>query len=88
MNEIAGRKLTALRRLAALGVFAVNKPVQKLRFLGNTPVMRLALGDVVLQVSDRADIHGLDAGDLPEALDFPPSKTNLRIEMDHGRSMR
>ena len=85
---LAGKKNRPLRRVSALGVFAVDQPVQKLRFLGNTPVVRLAPGDVVLQVVERADVHRFDAGDLPETLDLPPSKSNLRIKVDHGRSTR
>lgn len=76
-EAVARRKPTALRRQTALGVFAVDEPVQKLGVLRDTPVMRLAPGDVGVQVIERADVHRLDAGDLPEALDLPASESNL-----------
>ena len=85
-EAVARRKPTALRRQAALGVFAVDEPVQELGVLGDAPVVRLASGDVGVQVVERADVHRLDVGDLPEALDLPASESNLRAEADHGRS--
>ena len=85
-EAVARRKPTVLRRQAALGVFAVDEPVQELGVLGDAPVVRLASGDVGVQVVERADVHRLDVGDLPEALDLPASESNLRAEADHRRS--
>ena len=85
-EAVARRNPTALRRLTALGVFAVDEPVQELGVLGDAPVVRLASGDVGVQVVERADVHRLDVGDLPEALDLPASESNLRAEADHRRS--
>ena len=72
--------------LVDLGVFAVDEPVQELGVLGDAPVVRLASGDVGVQVVERADVHRLDVGDLPKALDLPASESNLRAEADHRRS--
>ena len=85
-EAVTRRKPTALRRLTALSVFAVDEPVQELGVLRDTPVMRLAPGDVGVQVVERTDTHRLDVGDLPEALDLPASESNLRAEADHCRS--
>ena len=85
-EAVARRNPTALRRQTALGVFAVYEPVQELGVLGAAPVVRLASGDVGVQVVERADVHRLDVGDLPEALDLPASESNLRAEADHRRS--
>ena len=79
-------KPTVLRRQAALGVFAVDEPVQELGVLGDAPVVRLTSGDVGVQVVERADVHRLNVGDLPEALDLPANESNLRAEADHRRS--
>ena len=48
--------------------------VQELGVLGDAPVV-LASGDVGVQVVERADVHRLDVGDLPEALDLPASES-------------
>ena len=85
-EAVARRKPSVLRRQAALGVFAVDEPVQELGVLGDAPVVRLASGDVGVQVVERADVHRLDVGDLPKALDLPASESNLRAEADHRRS--
>lgn len=85
-EAVARRKPTALRRQAALGVFAVDEPVQELGVLGDAPVVRLASGDVGVQVVERADVHRFNVGDLPKALDLPASESNLRAEADHRRS--
>ena len=85
-EAVARRKPTARRRQAALGVFAVDEPVQELGVLGDAPVVRLASGDVGVQVVERADVHRLNVGDLPKALDLPASESNLRAEADHRRS--
>ena len=85
-EEVTRRNPTALRRQTALGVFAVDEPVQVLGVPGDAPVVRLASGDVGVQVVERADVHRLDVGDLPEALDLPASESNLQAEADHRRS--
>jgi hypothetical protein len=85
-ETIARGKPTVLRGQAALGVFSVDEPMQELGVLRDAPVVRLASGDVGIQVVERADVHRLDGGDLPEALDLPASESNLRAEADHGRS--
>ena len=68
---------TVLRRLTALGVFAVDEPVQEPGFLGLAPIVHLAPGNVGLQVVEAANVHRLDGGDLSEALDLPASESNL-----------
>ena len=85
-EAVARRKPSVLRRQAALRVFAVDEPVQEPGFLGDAPVVRLAPGNVGIQVVERADVHRLDVGDLPKALDLPASESNLRAEADHRRS--
>lgn len=66
-----------LRGQSALGVFAVDEPMQELGVLGDAPVVRLASGDVGIQVVERADVRRLDVGDLPEALDLTASESNF-----------
>ena len=73
----ARRGQTVSSRLAALVVFAVDKPVQKLGFTGFAPVVRLAPGNIGRQVVEAADVHRFDVGDLPETLDLPASESNL-----------
>jgi hypothetical protein len=46
--------------------------------------VRLAPGDVGVQLRQRADTHRRDVGDLGETLDLTAGESNLVTEADHG----
>jgi len=84
MNRQAACAL--LRRRSALLVLTVDQPMQKLGVPGDTPVVRLTLRDVGIQVSQRADADRLQIGDQLEALSLSPSEPDVGAKTDHGRA--
>lgn len=60
--------------------------MQKLGVPGDAPVVRLALRDVGIQVSQRADAYRLQIGDQLEALRLSPSEPDVGAKTDHGRA--
>jgi hypothetical protein len=84
MNRQAACAL--LRRRTAVPVLTVDQPMQKLGVPGDAPIVRLALRDVGIQVSQRADPDWLQIGDQLEALSLSPSEPDVGAKTDHGRA--